>query len=79
VFFSIVAFLELLDAGNRKGNVEQRSQVVATSSIGGYNRLPLAGFAYAASKSGTTFLMKQMATSFVPYNIRSNVIAPGRM
>jgi len=77
VFFSIVAFLELLDAGNKKGNVQQRSQVIATSSIGGFNRLPLAGFAYAATKSGTTHMMKQLSTAFVPYGIRSNVIAPG--
>ncbi|MCJ1395512.1 hypothetical protein MMC18_008398 [Xylographa bjoerkii] len=30
VYFSIVAFLSLLDAGNQKKNVEQRSQVIAT-------------------------------------------------
>lgn len=79
VFFCAIAFLNLLDAGNKKGNVQQKSQVITTSSIGGYNRLPLAGFAYAASKAGATFMMKQLSTAFVPYGIRSNVIAPGRM
>ncbi|KUJ15155.1 short-chain dehydrogenase/reductase [Mollisia scopiformis] len=77
VFFCIMAFLELLNAGNKKGNVQQKSQVIATSSIGGFNRLPLAGFAYAATKIGTTFMMKALATAFVPYGIRSNIIAPG--
>ncbi|KAH7346846.1 short chain dehydrogenase/reductase family [Rhexocercosporidium sp. MPI-PUGE-AT-0058] len=77
VWFSVVAFLGLLDEGNRRGNVAQKSQVVATSSIGGFNRVALAGYAYAASKAGTTHMMKQFATSLVPYDIRSNVIAPG--
>lgn len=78
-FFSIVAFLELLDAGNKKGNVEQRSQVITTSSIGGFIRRPLAGYAYAATKAGVTHMMKQFSTALVPYGIRSNVIAPGCM
>lgn len=38
VWYTIVAFLGLLDEGNKKGNVEQKSQVIATSSIGGFNR-----------------------------------------
>jgi NAD(P)-dependent dehydrogenase (short-subunit alcohol dehydrogenase family) len=66
-----------LDAGNKKGNVEQKSQVIATSSIGGFNRVPLAGFAYGTSKAAATHLMKQFATSLAPHDIRSNVIAPG--
>src|SRR5205807_1177336 len=37
VWYTIVAFLGLLDEGNKKGNVEQKSQVIATSSIGGFN------------------------------------------
>ena len=51
--------------------------MIAVSSIGAYNRVPLAGFAYSASKAGTTHMMKQLATAFVPFDIRSNVIAPG--
>ena len=78
VFFSIIAFLKLLDAGNKKGNVEQKSQVIATSSIGGFNRNVPGGYAYGQSKAGTTHLIKQMATQLVPYGIRSNVIVPGR-
>jgi NAD(P)-dependent dehydrogenase (short-subunit alcohol dehydrogenase family) len=77
VYLCVVAFLELLAEGNKKKNVEQLSQVIAVSSIGGYNRVPLAGFAYAASKAGTTHMMKQLATALVPFDIRSNIIAPG--
>ncbi|ORY09163.1 hypothetical protein BCR34DRAFT_487759 [Clohesyomyces aquaticus] len=77
VFFTVVVFLELLDAGNKKGNVSQKSQVIATSSIGGFNRLSNAGYAYNCSKAATTHLMKMFATSLVPFGIRSNILAPG--
>lgn len=78
VYYSIVAFLPLLEAGNRKGNVAQSSQTIITSSIGGFNRVPLGHFAYGASKAAVTHLAKQFATAFVKYKIRFNVIAPGR-
>ena len=78
MFFSIVAFLKLLDVGNKEANVEQASQVIATSSIAGFNRRITGGYAYGQSKAATTLLMKQMATTLVPYGIRSNVLAPGR-
>ncbi|KAI1469071.1 NAD(P)-binding protein [Daldinia caldariorum] len=77
VFFTIAAFLELLDEGNKRGNWKQRSQVIAISSIGAYNRVPAAGFAYGSSKAGVVHMMKQLSTALVPYSIRSNVIAPG--
>ena len=77
VYYSIVAFLGLLDKGNQNGNVEQRSQVIATSSIGAFNRTTPGGYAYGQSKAAVTHLMKQLATSLVPYRIRANVLAPG--
>lgn len=46
VFFTTMAFLELLDLGNKKGNIEQKSQVITTSSLAGFHRLSLAGYAY---------------------------------
>ncbi|KAI1133327.1 hypothetical protein F5Y10DRAFT_85979 [Nemania abortiva] len=77
VFNTVVAFLSLLDAGNkREGRPKQRSQVIATSSIGAYNRVPL-GYAYSGSKAAVNHMMKQFATTLVPYGIRSNAIAPG--
>ncbi|KAH8652243.1 hypothetical protein BX600DRAFT_90031 [Xylariales sp. PMI_506] len=77
VYYSVVAFLELLDEGNKRGNLKQRSQVIATASIGGFNRAPVGGYAYGSSKAATVHLMKQFATGLVPFNIRANVIAPG--
>ena len=77
VWFTIVAFLKLLDAGNKKGNVTQKSQVIATSSIGGFNRLAPGGFPYGASKAATTHMIKQLASNLIPFDIRSNAIAPG--
>ena len=77
-FFTAIAFLGLLDAGNKKGNVEQKSQIIATSSIAGYNKQVPSSFAYGLSKTACTHLVKQLSTSMVPYNIRANAICPGR-
>lgn len=77
VYFSIAAFLPLLDAGNEKGNVVQSSQTIITGSIGAYGRVPMAHFAYSASKAAVTHMAKQLATAFTKYKIRFNVIAPG--
>ncbi|CAL5866122.1 uncharacterized protein PFLUO_LOCUS329 [Penicillium psychrofluorescens] len=76
-FYTVVAFLRLLDKGNKKRNGGPRSQVVATSSISGFNRNVPGGFAYGGSKAATTHMMKQFATLLAPYGIRSNIIAPG--
>jgi NAD(P)-dependent dehydrogenase (short-subunit alcohol dehydrogenase family) len=77
--FTTLAFLELLDAGNKKGNMGNKntSQVVATSSIAGFSRLRGSSFAYNTSKAATTHLMKMLSTYLVPWNIRCNVLAPG--
>ncbi|KAI0179856.1 NAD(P)-binding protein [Hypoxylon sp. FL1284] len=77
VFNTIASFLELLDEGNKRCGDMQKSQVIATSSIGAYNRVPLAGYAYGGSKAAVIHMMKQFATGLVPYGIRANVIAPG--
>lgn len=77
-FFTAVAFLALLDAGNRRRHVaEPKSQFIAVSSISGFNRNVPGGFAYGASKAATIQMGKQFATLLAPYGIRSNVIAPG--
>lgn len=76
-YFSVAAFLPLLTAGNERRNVAQSSQVVITSSIGSYGRVPMAHFAYSASKAAVTHMAKQMSTAFTKHRIRFNVIAPG--
>ncbi|KAH8199589.1 hypothetical protein TruAng_006239 [Truncatella angustata] len=52
------------------------SQIITTSSIGGFGR-DHAAFIYNASKAATTHMMKHLATYLVPFGIRSNIIAPG--
>jgi NAD(P)-dependent dehydrogenase (short-subunit alcohol dehydrogenase family) len=76
VYYTSLAFLELLDAGH-KHSPNVRSQIIATSSIGGFSRLSGASFAYSSSKAAVTHMMKMMATAFVPFGIRCNVLAPG--
>jgi NAD(P)-dependent dehydrogenase (short-subunit alcohol dehydrogenase family) len=79
VYYTTLAFLNLLDVGNTKANMvpDWRSQVIATSSIAGFSRLRGAPFAYNSSKAAVTHMMKMLATSLVPYKIRCNVFAPG--
>ncbi|EME47218.1 hypothetical protein DOTSEDRAFT_69231 [Dothistroma septosporum NZE10] len=79
VFLSALTFLELLDAGNKKRNVPQDSQILVTSSIAGFSRQLGGSFAYSTSKAGVTHLIKMLATTFAQqgYRIRANIIAPG--
>lgn len=77
VFYTALAFLELLDEGNKRKNVEQKSNIIVTSSIAGFSRRIAAGISYSASKAGTNHLIKTLATTFSPYKIRVNGIAPG--
>ncbi|KAL1798100.1 hypothetical protein ACET3X_002137 [Alternaria dauci] len=71
-FFTAVAFLELLDKGNKAGNVDQTSQVICVGSASGYSRVP-----YAGSKAAAVQIMKALATTLAPHDIRSNILAPG--
>lgn len=78
VFFTIAAFLNLLDEGNKRVNLKQRSQVIATSSVGAYMRTsPLSSLAYDGSKAAVVHMMKIFTTRLVPYGIRANTIVPG--
>ena len=79
VFYTAVAFLDLLDAGNKKQNLPQDSQIIVTSSIAGFSRSLASSFAYSSSKAAVTHLVKMLSTYFsqAGYRIRANVIAPG--
>lgn len=46
VWYTTMSFLKLLDAGNARKNMEQMSQVIAVSSIGGFNKINTGGFAW---------------------------------
>ena len=80
--YTAIAFLSLLDAGNTSDKSVTKakgikSQFIATGSVGAYNRIPAAGFAYGGSKAAVHHVIKQLSTYLVPYHIRANVIAPG--
>ncbi|CEI63207.1 hypothetical protein FVEN_g252 [Fusarium venenatum] len=77
VFYTAIAFLHLLEKGNESGYQGDRSQLIATSSIGSFNRKITAGFAYGTSKAATTMMLKVLATYLVPYRIRANILCPG--
>jgi len=80
VWYTCLAFLPLLGATNKlrpAPSTIPRSQIIATSSIGAYNRVPLGGFAYTASKAAVVHMMKSLSTLLGKFDIRCNVIAPG--
>jgi NAD(P)-dependent dehydrogenase (short-subunit alcohol dehydrogenase family) len=76
-FYTAISMLDLLDAGNKKANVRQTSQVIVISSAAAFSRKISAGFAYSASKAAVVHMWKQLATLLSPYSIRANVYAPG--
>ncbi|KAJ2979206.1 hypothetical protein NUW58_g7263 [Xylaria curta] len=79
VWYTTMTFLKLLEAGNARANVEQKSQVVAVSSIGGFNKTNTGGFACfdAQSKAACTHLIKQLSVVLPQWDIRANLICPG--
>jgi NAD(P)-dependent dehydrogenase (short-subunit alcohol dehydrogenase family) len=75
-YYTTLAFLGLLDEGNRR-KTYLKSQVIATASCASFLRNPMAGYAYCSSKAGVVSMMKCLATFCVPWGIRFNVIAAG--
>ncbi|KAI1649197.1 NAD(P)-binding protein [Daldinia loculata] len=90
-YFTLVAFLELLDAGNKnalKGGfgapaqegsnvLSIPSQAIVTGSLSGFSRDRLSSPAYAGSKSAIGQLAKHASTNLAQYEIRVNALAPG--
>lgn len=79
VFYTAVAFLDLLDAGNKKRNLPQDSQILVTSSVAGFSRYLASSFAYSTSKAAVNHLVKMISTACAQngFRIRCNLIAPG--
>ena len=78
-FYNTVLFLELLDAGNKRGNMKGvTSQVITIASGGGYRRDDkVFSVPYTLSKAAAIHLGKLLANYLKDWQIRSNVIAPG--
>ncbi|KAI1814895.1 short chain dehydrogenase [Poronia punctata] len=88
VWYTVMTFLKLLDAGNTRANMEQKSQVIAISSIGGFNKINTGGsacevplsvcrFPDGQSKAACTHLIKQLSVTLPQWDIRANLICPG--
>lgn len=79
VYFTTVAFLELLHLGNeRRIPGSPTSQVITMSSGAGFRRDDkVYSLSYGLSKAAVTQLGKQFANIFAPFKIRSNIVAPG--
>ncbi|KAI1370147.1 short chain dehydrogenase [Hypoxylon crocopeplum] len=90
-YFSALAFLELLDSGNKEavkggfGAPQKKgsdapsiqSQIIFTSSISGFSRMAYSSPAYAASKAALVHLTKHTSTNLGKHSIRVNALAPG--
>ncbi|RWA12784.1 hypothetical protein EKO27_g2336 [Xylaria grammica] len=91
-YFTMLAFLELLDAGNKNAIIKGgfgaplaegsdvpsiQSQVLFITSIAAYSRSYLSLPAYAGSKAALEHLTKHASTNLAQYGIRVNAMAPG--
>ncbi|PYH43859.1 SDR family oxidoreductase [Aspergillus saccharolyticus JOP 1030-1] len=83
-YFTVLAFLPLLEAANKRRPAPVKNQpsaptaqVIITSSIAGFNRRVPFSVAYNLSKASTNQLIKILATVLSSYDIRVNGIAPG--
>ena len=79
IYYTTVAFLDLLDKGNKHGGIPNvSSQVITVASVAGFrreNRPP--SIAYTVSKAAAVHLGKILANLLIDYDIRSNIICPG--
>lgn len=77
-FFTTIAFLGLLDAGNHSNTrVGIQSQVVITASVAAGMRKMATGVAYVTSKAAALQMAKLLSTFFGPHGIRVNCLCPG--
>ncbi|KAI0181163.1 short chain dehydrogenase [Hypoxylon sp. FL1284] len=90
-FFTLLAFLELLDEGNKQAVSggfgapttqgaavpSIQSQVVITASLTGLSRQQFITPAYTGSKASLIHLTKHTSSCLAEYGIRVNALAPG--
>lgn len=89
-FFTMTAFIELLDAGNKKalsggfGKPAEgssvpliQSQVIFTTSVSAFSRHWSSSPPYLTSKVAIMQVAKHASTQLAPHGIRVNALAPG--
>ncbi|KZZ92978.1 NAD(P)-binding domain protein [Moelleriella libera RCEF 2490] len=69
-WYTTMAFLKLLDLGNKKQNLLQNSQVLITSPYAAFDRVASAGWAYCQSKTAATLAANQLARVLPQWDIR---------
>ena len=77
LYYTVLAFMELLDEGNKSRYQGGKSQVIATASTASFLRDPRAGYAYLSSKAAVISMIKSFSTFCVPWGIRFNAFAAG--
>lgn len=70
VWFTSMSCLTLLDEGNKRGNVQQTSQIIVTSSIAALNKKAPGGYAYGQSKAAATMAAKHLSIALPKWKIR---------
>jgi len=76
VYFTVLAFLPLLQAGTEHHG-DRSASVIVISSMSGIMRQSQGHFSYNASKGATVHLSKLMSAEFEKSSVRVNSIAPG--
>lgn len=78
-YYCTVQFLELLDAGNRRGNTPgATSQIIVVASGGGFRKDDkVFSVSYTLSKMAAVHLGKMLAHFLKDWKIRANVVCPG--
>ncbi|KAI9668848.1 MAG: hypothetical protein M1831_000918 [Alyxoria varia] len=76
-YYTAMAFLDLLDQGNKRSGRPQKSSVVITTSLAGFMRESIAGVEYNVSKSAANHLVKILSKQLLDFDVRVNAIAPG--
>ncbi|GLB00207.1 hypothetical protein AtubIFM57143_009253 [Aspergillus tubingensis] len=83
-FFTVVAFLPLLNAANERRPAPvmdqlptPKAQVIIVGSVAGHFRVVPYSIAYNISKGAVHHLIKTLSNILTPYDIRVNGIAPG--
>ena len=77
VYYTTMAFLDLLDQGSKRSGRPQKSSVVITTSLAGFMREAIAGVEYNVSKSAANHMVKILSRQLLEFDVRVNAIAPG--
>ena len=61
-YYTVLAFLKLLDGSSKDKTYNARSQVIVTASTAGFLRNPRTGYEYLSSKAAVISLIKKFST-----------------